>query len=115
MVGPVMGEAEAPVQRPPGGIANGGGVGEDLPHPLVRLEWPALDEADGGKLPGEFQIVAVRRLRLHAGVDHLENEMSLGGMVLNDVPLPPTNLVSGTGGLPASRTEPSSAVAMPVP
>jgi hypothetical protein len=44
-----------------------------------------------------------------------KNEKSLGGIVLKDLPLASTNLISGTGGLRPSLTLPSSAVAMLVP
>jgi hypothetical protein len=44
-----------------------------------------------------------------------KNEKSLGGIVLNDLPLAFTNLVSGMAGSRASLTLPSSAAAMLVP
>ena len=67
---------EAPVQRAAGGVADGGGVGEDLLHPLVGLERLALDDADGGELAGKLDVVAGGRLVLHVLVDHLEEARS---------------------------------------
>ena len=62
----------APVQHPACGLADGGRVGEDPLHPLVRREILALDDADGGELTGEFRVVARRRLILDVLVDHFE-------------------------------------------
>ena len=39
-----------------GGLADGRGVGEDLAHPLVRLERLALDDADRGELAARSRV-----------------------------------------------------------
>ena len=58
-----------------GGISDGGRVGEYLLHPVVRLEFLALHDADGRQLSGKLRIVGIGRLVLNIGVDHLEERV----------------------------------------
>ena len=79
---------------------------------IVIHKFLSLHDADGGQLPCEFWIVRIGRLLLNVRVDRLELREVAWRIVLNDLPLASTNLVSGTGGLAASLTLLSSAVAM---
>ena len=107
---------EPPLQRPAGRVADRGGVGQDLLHPLVRRELLALDDADRGELAGELHVVAGRRLVLDVGVDHLEEAVvARRDGVERRGRCASMNFVSGIFGSPASRTAPVSAWAMLVP
>ena len=61
-----------PLQRTADPLADGGGIGQDLLHPVVRLELLAMHDADGGELAGKFHVIARGRLVLDVLVDHLE-------------------------------------------
>ena len=56
VVGPTGIFGGTPIQRPPGGVAHGRCVGENLAHPGVRIERLALHDANGRQLTQEFRI-----------------------------------------------------------
>ena len=68
----------APVQRPAGRLPDRRGIGQDLLHPLVRIERLAVDDADRGEFAGQLDVIAGGGLRLDVLVDHLEETVVAG-------------------------------------
>ncbi|MCY1508156.1 hypothetical protein D9M68_424570 [compost metagenome] len=74
-----MGPAETPVQHTAGRVSHRCCIGQNLLHPVVRVEFLALDDTDGCQLACKFRIVGIGRLGLNIGVDHLEERIVAWG------------------------------------